>query len=133
MLAAVIEEQGFGAALALVVARARPNRIDVAAVVFGLGMNRRVTINLAGRGLKNSGAEALGEPEHVDRAVHAGLRGLHRIVLIMVRGGGAGEIVDFVDFDVERKRHVVTYEFEPLVVEQRQDIVARAGEKIVDT
>jgi hypothetical protein len=53
-------------------------------------------------------------------------------MLIVVRGGWAGEIVDFIDFDVERKRHVVTHEFKPLVVEKRRDVVARACEEIVD-
>ena len=53
-------------------------------------------------------------------------------MLIVVRGGCACEIVDFIDFDVERKRHVMTHEFKPLVVEKLQDVVARAREEIVD-
>ena len=41
VLAVIVEEQGLGAALALVVARRGPDRIDVAPVLFGLRMNRR--------------------------------------------------------------------------------------------
>ena len=64
--------------------------------------------------------------------MHAGLGGLHRIVLVVDRRGGAGEIEDLVDFDVERKRHVVTHQLEIVVVEQVIDIAPRAGEIIVD-
>ena len=64
--------------------------------------------------------------------MHAGLGGLHRIVLIVNRRSGTGEIEDLVDLDVERERHVVTHQLEPLVVEQREDVFARAREEIVD-
>ncbi len=57
---------------------------------------------------------------------------LHRIELVMHRRGRAGEIVDLVDLDIERERHVVAQHLEELVVEQVHDIVARAGEVIVD-
>ena len=55
--------------------------------------------------------------------MHAGLGRLHRIVLVMHRRGRAGEIVDLVDLDVERERHVVADQLEMLVVEQMLDVV----------
>jgi hypothetical protein len=44
----------------------------------------------------------------------------------------AREIVDLVDFNIERKRHVVAQDLEPRGVEQMQDIVSPSGEVIVD-
>ena len=56
VLAVVVEEQRLGAALALVVAGARADRIDVAPVVLGLRVDRRVAVDLGGRGLEDLGA-----------------------------------------------------------------------------
>jgi hypothetical protein len=75
---------------------------------------------------------ALGQPQHVDRAVHAGLGGLHRVVLVVDRRGRAGEVVDLVDLHVEREGHVVAHQLEVRVVEQVGDVVLGAGEEVVD-
>ena len=83
VLAAVVEEQGFGAALAFVVAGTRADGVDLAQVAFGLRMDFGVAVDLAGGGLKDLRASALGQPQHVDRAMHAGLGGLYRIMLIV--------------------------------------------------
>ena len=80
-------------------------------------MHAGIAVDLGGRGLKNLGAQPFGQPQHVDGAVHAGLGRLHRIVLIMDRRGGAGQIVDLIDLDIERKCHVVADQFEAMVVE----------------
>ena len=66
MLAAVVEEQGLGAALALVIAGARPDGVDVAPVVLRLGMDRRVAINLTGGGLQDLGLDLLGQAQQLD-------------------------------------------------------------------
>ena len=52
MLAAVVEEQRLGAALALVVAGAEADRIDVAPVALRLRVHGRVAVDLGGRGLQ---------------------------------------------------------------------------------
>ena len=70
-------------------------------------MDTRVAVDFAGRRLQNLALQALGQTEHVDGAVHAGLGGLHRIVLIVHRRSRASEIVDLVDFDKQRKGHIV--------------------------
>ena len=62
VLAVVVEEQGLGAALALVVAGARAQRVDVAEVALGLRVDRRVAIDLAGRGLQDLGFDRLAKP-----------------------------------------------------------------------
>ena len=67
---------------------------------------------------------ALGEAQHVDGAVHAGLGRLHRVVLVVDRRGRAGEVVDLVDLDVEREGHVVAHQLEARVAEQMRDVVA---------
>jgi len=68
VLAVVVEEEGLRAPLALVIAGADPDRIDVAPVGLGLRMFKRIAVNLRGRGLEDLGLYALGEAQHVDRA-----------------------------------------------------------------
>ncbi len=55
VLAEIVEEQGLGAALALVVAGARPDRVDIAAIGFGLRVQGRVAIDPGGRRLEDLG------------------------------------------------------------------------------
>ena len=81
VLAVIVEEQGFGAAFALVVAAADADGIDPAPVAFRLRMHFRVAVDLAGGGLQDARLQPLGQTQHVDRTVHAGLGGLHRVVL----------------------------------------------------
>ena len=100
-------------------------------VILLLGMDVGVAINLAGGGLENLCPDALGQTEHVDRAVDAGLGGLHRVVLVMDRRGRTGQVVDFIHLDVQRESDVVPHEFETLVLHQRQDIGLGAGEQII--
>ena len=50
----------------------------------------------------------------------------------MDRRSRAGEIVNFVDFNIERKSDVVAKQFKRLVVEQMGDVAPCPGEKIVD-
>ena len=95
-------------------------------------MDRRVAVNLAGRCLEDLASQALGKAQHVDRAVHRRLGRLHRIVLVMDRGGRAGQIVDLIDLQIERKGHVVADELEPGVAEQMLDILLRSCEQVVD-
>src|SRR6185295_9539879 len=126
------EEQALRATLALVIAGPQADRIDVAPIILGLGMNARITIDLRGRRLQDLGVHALGKTEHIDRAMHTGFDRLHRVVLVMHRRGRAGEIVDLVDLDEERKGDVVADQLEVLVIEQRLHISARAGKEVVD-
>ena len=132
VLAPIIEEQGFGAALAFIVAGARADRVDVAPIILGLRMHVGIAVDFGGRGLENFGAQALGQSQHVDGAVDAGLGGLHRIVLIMDRRGRTGQIVDLIHLDIERKRHVVAHQLEAVVIDHAIDVAACAGEKIID-
>ena len=64
--------------------------------------------------------------------MHAGLGGLHRIVLVVHRRGRACQIVDLVHLDIERKGDVVAHRLEMRIVQQVRDVVLAAGEVIVD-
>jgi hypothetical protein len=64
--------------------------------------------------------------------VDAGLCRLHRIVLVVDGRGRASEVVDLIDFDVERERHIVTDQLKPMVIEQVIDVAPRAGEEVID-
>ena len=132
VLPVVVHHQAFGDALALVVAGAHADRIDVAPVALGLRMLLRVAVNFAGRGEQDARAHALGQPQHVDRAHHAGLDGLHRVVLVVHRRGRAGEVKDAIDFEQDRLDDVVADELEIAVAEQMHDVGALAAEKIVE-
>ncbi len=50
----------------------------------------------------------------------------------MDRRSWTSQIVDLVDFDIERERHIVAYQFKSLTVEQMLDVAARAAEEIID-
>src|SRR5450759_3124124 len=107
VLAPIVEKESLGATFAFIVAGARPNWIDVAPIVFGLRVNDRVTVDLRRGGLQNLCLYALGQPEHVDGSVYAGLGHLHGIELVVDWRGGAGEIINLVDFNIEREAHLV--------------------------
>ena len=46
--------------------------------------------------------------------------------------GRACQIIYFIDFDEERKGHVVAQELEPLMVDEFGDVAARSRKEIVD-
>jgi hypothetical protein len=62
VLAVIVEEQRLGAPLSFIVARARPDRVDVAPVVFGLRMDCRITVHFAGRCLEDLALSRLASP-----------------------------------------------------------------------
>lgn len=131
-LAMIIKEQCFCAAFTLIIAGADADRIDVAPIGFDLWMNRRITIDLTSRGLEDPALQPFRQTQHVDRAVNRRLCRLHRIMLVVDRRSRAGEIEDLVNFDEERKAHVVAKEFEPRVLMQMLDVPLGARKEIVD-
>ena len=77
--------------------------------------------------------QALRKPQHVNRADDARLGCLDGVVLVMYRRGGAGEVIDLVDLDIEREGDVVPDGLKSGVAEQRFDVAAHACEIVVDT
>jgi hypothetical protein len=132
VLTVIVEEQRFGAALAFVVAGARPDRVDIAPVSLRLGMDAGIAVDFAGRGLKNPRFHPLGQTQHVDGAMHAGLDRLDRIELIVDRRGWTGKIEDLVHFDIKRKGDVVAHHLEMRVIEEMGDIFSGTGEIVID-
>src|SRR3954466_244374 len=70
MSAVVVEEESFGSPLALIIASARADRIDVAGIALGLRVNFRISVHLAGRGLQNPARLLLGQFENIESAEH---------------------------------------------------------------
>jgi len=112
ILSMIIEEQGFGTSLPFVIAGTRSNTIDISPIGFRLRMDRRVSIDLGGRGLKDLGSQSFGQPEHIDGPMDVYFRGLNGVILIMNRRGRTGKIINFIHLDIEREGDVVTKEFE---------------------
>ena len=81
----IVHHQRLRDALALVIAAAKADRVHVTEVVLGLGMDKRIAVNFACRGLKNTRLDPFRHPEHIDRAHHARFDSLYGIVLIMDR------------------------------------------------
>ena len=127
----VVHENGFGCPLPLVVAGPWADRVDDAAVGLGLGMDFRVAVDFAGRGLQHLGPTPLCHTQHVDRPHHGRLHRLDGVVLVVAWSGGAGQVVDFIDFQEDRQRHVVTDQLEVGTVQQVRDIRLLAGEEVV--
>lgn len=132
VLAVIVEEQRLGAALAFVVAGARPDRVDIAPVALGLRMDRGIAVDLGGGGLQDACLHPLGKAEHVDRSRDAGLGRLHRIKLVVNRARWTSEIVDLVDLDIQRKADVMAHKFEARMAGQVIDIALVAGKQVVD-
>ena len=131
VLAVVVHEEGFGRPLAFVVAGPRTDRVDHAAVGLGLGMDLRVAVDLAGRGLQDLRPAALGHAQHVDRPHHRGLHGLDGVVLVVARRGGTGQVVDLVDLQEDRQGDVVADQLEVGPAKQVGDVRLLAGEEVV--
>src|SRR4051794_8663477 len=107
VLPPIVEKERLGATFAFIVTGTRPNHIYIAPVLFRLRVNMRVSVHLRSRRLKNLGLEPLSQAKHIYRTMHARLRCLYRVVLIVDRRRWTSQIVDLVDLQIERKRYVV--------------------------
>ena len=131
VFAVVVEKEGFGDALAFVVASSDTDGVDVSTVALGLGVNVGVAVDFRGGGLENAGFDTFGEAEAVDRPHHRRLCRLDRVILIVNGGSWAGEVEDPVDFDFEGVDDIVAHELEVVVVEEVVDVAAAAGEEVI--
>ena len=77
--------QRLGAALALVVAGARADRIHVAPVLLPLRVFARIAVDLAGRRDQDPRVDLARHVEHVQRALHRGTDRANRIALVVHR------------------------------------------------
>ena len=65
--------------------------------------------------------------------MHACLGRLNGITLVVNRRCGTGKIINLVDLDIERKRHIMTHDLEPGIFEQMRNIVFNTSEVVIDT
>jgi len=131
MLPMVVEEQRFGAPLALVVAGAGTDWIDPAPIRLRLRVLLRLAVNLAGRRLEDRGRQPPRQPQHVDRPMHRRFRGLNRVALIVDRGGRTGEVEYGVRLNVEREGDVVAQRLEISAGDEVADVAAAARSIVV--
>lgn len=94
-------------------------------------MNCGVAVNLAGRGLKDGASQPFGEPQHVDGTVHRSFRRGHRIMLVMHGRGRTGEVINFIDLNIERKSNIVAQKLKAVVLVKMFDIAFRPRKQIV--
>ncbi len=134
MTAQIVEAQRLGGALALVVAGADADRVDVALVVLVLRMLLGVAVDLAGGGLQHPRTAVARPLQQAVHADHAGQQRLHRIGLVVPRRGGAGEVVDAGGAQAGRQRlhHVGLDQREAAVVAHGVEILEAAGVQVVD-
>ena len=74
-------------------------------------------------------------PQHIDGAEDVGFDRPDRVVLVVDRRGGAGEIVDPIDFVIVKKDaidDVVLDQLEVGMVEEVGDVLPFAGKEVVD-
>ena len=96
-------------------------------------MNIWIAIDLGGGGLEDLRFNPLGQAEHVDCAVHACLRRLHRVMLVMDRRGRACQVVNLIDLQIKWERDIVADQFKMLVIEEVLDVASGAGKEVVNT
>ena len=130
-LSPVGEEERLSATLALVIAGADTVGVHMSPVGLRLGVDVGVPVHLAGGGLEDAGLEALGQAQHVDGPVDAGLDGLHRVMLIMNGRSGTGQVVDLVHFHKQREGHVMAHQLKTPVIHELFHIGAGTGKKVV--
>src|SRR4051812_40796258 len=133
LLAVVGHRHRLGIALCLVVDAARADRVDVAPVVLGLGMDLRVAVDLGGRCDEDPGPLELRHAEHVVGPVGADLERVERQPRVVDRAGRRCEVVDEVDglLDIDRLDDVLVREDEVLVADV-VDVLERPGVQVVD-
>ncbi len=54
------------------------------------------------------------------------------VLVVCNRRGRASQVVDLVDLDIERERHVVAHQLEARIVQAAREVLLAAGEVVVD-
>ena len=126
---------GLGEALGFVVNSPRTHRVHVPPVLLRLRMHLRVAIHLGSGSEQVARTLCLGEAQRLVGPEGADLQGGDRLLEIVDRARGAGEVKHPVErpLHVDEVRHVVLDELELLSPDQMGDVVRRAGDEIVHT
>ena len=121
VLSVIVEKEGFGTALAFVVAGADTDRVDVAPIVFPLRMDLRIAIDLACRSLEDTSTAAPRHSKRIDRTEDRSLNRRDGVVLIMNGACRAGEIVDPIDLKIDRLLDIMPNELEAGIIDEVAD------------
>jgi len=131
VLPVIIEEEGLRAALPFVIAGSYADGVDVTPIIFPLWMDGGVSVDLAGGGLEYPGLYPFCQTQHMDGTHDAGLDGLDRVVLVVDRRSGTGQIVYLINFEEDGLHHVMSYEFEIGFFQEMTHVLLSTGEEIV--
>mmetsp|Transcript_6000 Transcript_6000/g.24330 ORF Transcript_6000/g.24330 Transcript_6000/m.24330 type:complete len:390 (+) Transcript_6000:49-1218(+) len=127
----VVKRERLRAPLAFVVARSFADGVDVAPVLLGLRVLKRVAVHLGSAGQQETRLDALRQAEHVQRADHVGLDRLHRIELVVHGRGGARQVVHLVALQQDGLHDIVSDDLEVGLADVVLDVLLGAGEEVV--
>jgi hypothetical protein len=65
--------------------------------------------------------------------MHAGFGRLDRIELIVNWTSGTGEIVNLINFNIERKGHIVTHYLKVVMGEEVRNVAPSSGKEVIHT
>ena len=131
MIAMIRHGDRLGETLRFIVNTARPDRVDVAPVIFFLRMLERIAVHLGGRCQNERSFFVLGQSEGVVRAERAHLESGDREFQIINRTGRRCEVKNVVDLFFGQKneiRDVVFDELELLVAGEMSNVRGVAGD-----
>jgi len=131
VLPVIVKKERFRTALSFVVTGSGTDGIHIPPIGFILKVYRWIPVYFAGGSLKYLGPNPLGQPQHVDGAHDRSFHGLDRIVLVVHRGGRAGEIIDLIRFDEHGVNQIVSNQLEIRFSDEMSDVLLGAREKIV--
>jgi len=128
----IVEKEGLGAPLTLVIAGPDTDCIDVSPVTFCLRVDGRVPVNFTGGCLKDFGLNPLGKAEHVDGSHDAGFDGFDRVKLVVYGGSGTGQVVYLVNLQEDGFYKIVAYQLKIGLFNEVADVTLGAGKEIVE-
>ena len=132
VLAVIVKGEGFGNPFAFVVATADPDRVDVAPIVFALGMDFWIAVDFGGGGQQEPGFDPFGQAQHVHGPDRVGFNGFDGIVLVVHRRGRTGQVINLIHFQPNSFGNIVADEFKVRVAQPVNDVALVAGVEIVE-
>ena len=107
MHALIVEAEGFGDALTLVVTGANTDWIHATVITLRVEDGLWIPINLAGGGQQEARLHATGQAKHVVSAEKTSFRGFDKIGLVMNQGSGTSEMPNAINLELDRFGDVV--------------------------
>ena len=133
MVIVVSHGDGLEEALGLVVHATRPYRVDIAPVLFHLGMHEGVAVHFGGGSHQDAGTFFAGQAQAVVRAVCPHFEGLNRHHEVINRAGWRSKVQDVVEFsrNVNKLGHIMVVVLKILFFEQVLNIGQIARQEVV--